>query len=45
MIKFKRSLSVKVGYLNCILKIGYYYSAGGLEREIHDLNSGVFPSV
>lgn len=33
MIKFKRSLSVKVGYLNYILKTGSHYSASGLEKE------------
>ena len=45
MIKFKRSLSVKVVYLNCIVKTGCHYNGGWQEREMWAIKSGVFPNV
>ena len=45
MMRLSLNFKVKVSYLNCIRKTGSHYSAGGLEREIHNLKSGVFPSV
>ena len=45
MIKFKRSLSVKVVYLNCIVKTGCHYNGGWQEREMWAIKSGVSPNV